>query len=183
MRLANPDHHREAITGRPLLLHGVARQTHHAGQTRLTVTSSHGRRSAVVAALRRITSFFQTLVRSAEQLSAEDRWRRILAEALKKYLRGRQPGRRCQRRSAGAACWADRRSRSGCSGSRRCRRRRAWHSASGPGRRSLGSATPGRGRHACAAAPEPGVRRGAPLAPRRSCHGAAERTPGSPGRR
>ena len=47
----------------------------------------------VVAALRRITGFFQTLVRSAEQLSAEDRWRRILAEALKKYLGGRRPGR------------------------------------------------------------------------------------------
>ena len=76
MRLADPDHHREAITSRPLLLHGVARQTHHAGQTRLTVTSSHGRRVAVIAALRRITGFFQTL-----------------AEALKKYLGGRRPGR------------------------------------------------------------------------------------------
>ena len=88
-----PEHHREAITSRPLLLHGIARQTRHGGQTRLTVTSSHGRRGAVVAALRRIASFFRSLVRSAEQLSAEDRWRRILAEALKKYLRGRQPGR------------------------------------------------------------------------------------------
>ena len=80
VRLADPDHHREAITSRPLLLHGIARQTHHAGQTRLTVTSSHGRRQMVVAALRRITGFFQTLVRSAEQLSTEDRWRRILAK-------------------------------------------------------------------------------------------------------
>ena len=52
VRLADPDRHREAITG-----------------------------------------FFQTPVRSAEQLSAEERWRRILAQALKKYLRGRQPGR------------------------------------------------------------------------------------------
>ena len=30
VRLADPDHHREAITSRPLLLHGNARQTHHA---------------------------------------------------------------------------------------------------------------------------------------------------------
>ena len=92
MRLADPDHHRETVTSRPLLLHGVARQTQHAGQTRLTVTPSHARRNAVVAALRKITGFFRSLVRSAEQLSAEDRWRRILAEALKKYLGGRQPG-------------------------------------------------------------------------------------------
>ena len=93
VRLADPDRHREAITSRPLLLHGVARQTHHAGQTRLTVTSHHARREAVAAALRRIAGFFQSLARSAEQLTAEDRWRRILAEALKKYLHGREPGR------------------------------------------------------------------------------------------
>ena len=73
VRQADPDHHREAITSRPLLLHGIARQTHHAGQTRLTVTSSHGRRRMVVAALQRITGFFRSLVQSAEQLSAEDR--------------------------------------------------------------------------------------------------------------
>ena len=78
---------RETITSRPLLLHGIARQT------RLTVTSHHGRREVVMAALRRTTGFFQTLVQTAEQLSAEDRWRRTLAEALKKYLHGREPGR------------------------------------------------------------------------------------------
>ncbi len=93
VRLADPDRHREAITSRPLLLHSVARQTHHAGQTRLTVTSHHGRREAVAGALRRIAGFFRALTRSAEQLTAEDRWRRILAEALKKYLHGREPGR------------------------------------------------------------------------------------------
>ena len=93
VRLADPDHHREAITSRPLLLHGTARQTRHAGQTRRTVTSSHGRRQATVAALRRIAGFFRTLVQNAEQLSAEDRWRRIPVEALKKYLYGRKPAR------------------------------------------------------------------------------------------
>ena len=87
VRLADPDRHREAITSRPLLLHGVARQT------RLTVTSHHGRREAVAAALRRIAGFFRVLAQSAEQLTEEDRWRRILAEALTKYLHGREPGR------------------------------------------------------------------------------------------
>ena len=46
-----------------------------------------------MAALRRIAGFFRILMQSAEQLSAEDRWRRILAEALKKYLHGHEPGR------------------------------------------------------------------------------------------
>ncbi len=39
VRLANPHKHHEAITSRPLLLHGVATQTKHANQTRLTITS------------------------------------------------------------------------------------------------------------------------------------------------
>jgi len=91
-RLADPDHHREAITSRPLLLHGVARQTRHAGQTRLTVTSCHGRRQHVVRALTRIAKFFQDLRQNAEQLTIQEKWLRILAEALRKYLHGRIPG-------------------------------------------------------------------------------------------
>ena len=39
VRLAQPHKHFEAITSRPLLLHGVATQTKHAGQTRLIITS------------------------------------------------------------------------------------------------------------------------------------------------
>ncbi len=35
VRLADPDRHREAITSRRLLLHGIARRTQHAGQTQL----------------------------------------------------------------------------------------------------------------------------------------------------
>lgn len=89
-RLADPDHHREALTSRPLLLHAVARQTRHAGQTRLTVTSCHGRRDQVVTALRRISKFFADLRQNAEQLTDGEKWIRILSEALKKYLHGRQ---------------------------------------------------------------------------------------------
>ena len=89
-RLADPDHHREALTSRPLLLHGIARQTRHAGQTRLTITASHGRRHHAVLALRRIATFFEDLRQTAEQSTAAERWRRILSQALVKYLHGRQ---------------------------------------------------------------------------------------------
>ncbi|MBV8591517.1 MAG: hypothetical protein JO212_15920, partial [Acetobacteraceae bacterium] len=44
VRLADPEHYREAITSRPLLLQAIARQTRHAGQTKLTVSSTHGER-------------------------------------------------------------------------------------------------------------------------------------------
>ena len=90
VRLADPDHHREALTSRPLLLHAVARQTRHAGQTRLTVTACHGRRDRVIQALRQISQFFQDLRQNAEQLTAAERWVRILSRAMVKYLHGRQ---------------------------------------------------------------------------------------------
>lgn len=89
VRLADPDHHREVITSRPLLLHAVARQSRHAGQTRLTVSSMHAKGGAAARALRRIASFFGGLRQSAEQLSVLERWCRILSRALIKYLKGR----------------------------------------------------------------------------------------------
>jgi hypothetical protein len=88
-RLADPDHHREAITSRPLLLQAIARQTTHAGRTTLTVTSTHGDHHRARQALTRIAAFF-TELRTAEQLTALDRWYRILSQALVKFLRGRK---------------------------------------------------------------------------------------------
>src|SRR6202167_5537535 len=41
MRLGIPDKHAEAITSRPLALHGIARQPRHANQTILEITSTH----------------------------------------------------------------------------------------------------------------------------------------------
>jgi hypothetical protein len=84
-RLADPDHHHEALTTRSLLLNAVARRTRHAGRTRLTVTSSHGRRERVKAALQRIAKFLSELNKIAEQLTDAERWTRILS-----YARGRE---------------------------------------------------------------------------------------------
>jgi hypothetical protein len=41
VRLADPDHHREVINSRPLLLQAIARKTQH-GRTTLSVSSTHG---------------------------------------------------------------------------------------------------------------------------------------------
>ena len=70
VRLADPDQHREVITSRPLLLQAIARKTQHAGRTTLSVSSTHGEQQAARRAYLRIA--------------------RILSEALRKYLRGRQ---------------------------------------------------------------------------------------------
>ncbi|MGA9313983.1 MAG: hypothetical protein WBV77_05065 [Solirubrobacteraceae bacterium] len=98
VRLADPDHHREAITSRPLLLQAIGRQTNHAGRATVTITSSHGERDRARRALTRIAAFFATLRETAEQLTDLDRWYRILSHALAKYLKGRQldPPRRLQ---------------------------------------------------------------------------------------
>ena len=49
VRLADPEHHREAITSRPLLLSAIARKTQHAGQVTLTISSTHGLRDKACA--------------------------------------------------------------------------------------------------------------------------------------
>jgi hypothetical protein len=105
VRLADPNHHREAITSRPLLLQAIGRQTRHAGRTTVTITSSHGEHRRARKALTRIAGFFNELRKTAEQLTPLERWYRILSEALKKFLRGRKLIPPRQLSPAGAASY------------------------------------------------------------------------------
>jgi Transposase DDE domain group 1 len=86
VRLAHPDKHFEAISSRPLLLHGVATQTRHAGQIRLTITSTHAKQAVIQAALTRLASFLSSLKSTAEQLTEGQRLRAILARAFAKFI-------------------------------------------------------------------------------------------------
>lgn len=88
VRLAEPDKHFEAIVSRPLLLHGVGKQTTHAAQKTLTITSTHGRAAYVREAYQRISDFFNQLKAIAPQLTPLQCWYRILSESMKKYLCG-----------------------------------------------------------------------------------------------
>lgn len=90
VRLADPERHTEAITSRPLMLSAVGKQTRHAGQTRLTISSPHAEAKKVEQCYRRMAAFFRELRATAEQLTAIQRWCRILSMALVKYLHGRQ---------------------------------------------------------------------------------------------
>jgi Transposase DDE domain group 1 len=90
VRLADPDHHREAITTRPLLLSAIARQTQHAGQVTLTIASTHAARDKARHAYCRIAGFLAGLRKNAEQLDPLRKWYRILSEALRHFLNGRQ---------------------------------------------------------------------------------------------
>jgi hypothetical protein len=86
VRLANPDKHHEAITSRPLMLHSVGRQTTHAGQTIVTITSTHAKASVIQTAMRELASFFKELATTAEQLCMEERVKLIALRAFRKLL-------------------------------------------------------------------------------------------------
>ena len=89
VRLAIPDKHAEAITSRPLLLHAVAKKTSHAGQTRVTITSTHAKAERIRQVLRNLAAFFSYLRSTAEQLNWHQRWRMILSRIFVKFLGGR----------------------------------------------------------------------------------------------
>jgi len=90
VRLAEPDRHMEAITSRPLLLSAIAERSRHARQTTLRVASSHAKAGWAASVLSGIARFLRELVQSAEQLTAEQRWRQILAHAVRGFLDGRR---------------------------------------------------------------------------------------------
>ena len=91
-RLAIPDKHGEAITTRPLLLHGIARRTRHGHQTTVTITSLHARARQMKAALQRGSAFLQWVRATAEQLTRAQRWRLILSWIFRQFLHGRVLG-------------------------------------------------------------------------------------------
>jgi len=90
VRLVNPDRHMEAITSRPLFLHAIARKTRHAGRITLKLSTPHGDALWAAEALAKAAAFFNDLKKTAEQLTREEKWYRILSHALRKWLRGRQ---------------------------------------------------------------------------------------------
>ena len=72
------------------MLQAVGKQTRHANQTKLTLTSAHAEAEQIEGDYRFIAAFFQSLRSTAEQLVPIQCWCRILSQALIKYLRGRQ---------------------------------------------------------------------------------------------
>src|SRR6266702_1103167 len=92
MRLGIPDKHAEAITSRPLALHGIARRIRHSNQTTVEVTSTHSKAPVIAAALSKVSAFLKRIKASAEQLTQTDRWRLILSAAFQNFLRGKVLG-------------------------------------------------------------------------------------------
>lgn len=92
MRLGIPDKHAEAITSRPLALHGIARQTRHGNQTTVEITSTHSRASQIAGILTQVSGFLKRIKTTAEQLTQRDRWKLILSAAFRNLLGGKVLG-------------------------------------------------------------------------------------------
>jgi hypothetical protein len=92
LRLGIPDKHAEAITSRPLALHGIARRTRHGNQTKVEVTSTHAKAATIATALSKVSGFLKRIKATAEQLSQTARWRLILSAAFQYFLRGKVLG-------------------------------------------------------------------------------------------
>lgn len=89
VRLAIPERHAEAITSRPLLLYGVGQQTHHGGQTTLTITPMHAEAHTAQHLLTALNTFLSEVKATARQLDWTERWRTILSRIFTKILGGR----------------------------------------------------------------------------------------------
>jgi hypothetical protein len=90
-RLVNPDKHHEAVTSRPLMLQSIGRKTTHAGQTIVTVTSTHAKAPVIQTAMQELTRFFKELITSAEQLDVAGRIKLIAQRAFRKLLASLPP--------------------------------------------------------------------------------------------
>jgi Transposase DDE domain group 1 len=96
MRLGIPDKHAEAITSRPSALHAVARQTQHANQTTVEITSTHAEAAQITVMLTKVSGFLKRIKTIAEQLTQPERWKLILSAAFRQFLGGKllgSPGR------------------------------------------------------------------------------------------
>ncbi len=69
VRLTRPHKRFEAISIRPLLLHGVATQTQHAVQKRLTIASTHAKQAVIQAILTSLAGFLRSLKATVEPLT------------------------------------------------------------------------------------------------------------------
>jgi hypothetical protein len=88
MRLGIPEKHAEAITSRPLALHGIARQTRHGNQTTVEITSTHAEAPQITQILTKVSAFLKGIKTIAEQLTQSQQWTLILSAAFRQFLGG-----------------------------------------------------------------------------------------------
>ncbi len=88
-RWIDPGKHAEAITSRPLMLYGVARESNHAGQKTIRITPMHGKGKENSEKVSFISSILNKIKKVAEQFNPIEIWKRVLSMIFVKFLKGR----------------------------------------------------------------------------------------------
>ena len=78
-----PQKHMEAVTARPLLVHGVGQLHQHGGQRELRITGVARGCQQIACSLTNSARRLSAWVRTVAQLAAPDRWHRLAEEVLK----------------------------------------------------------------------------------------------------
>jgi Transposase DDE domain group 1 len=89
VRFYDQEHHREALTTRPKLMQGVARQVEGGGQKRIKISLMHQDGDIISKAITLISKEIQHIAAITEQWRVSDRWLVFLMRICRKYLGGK----------------------------------------------------------------------------------------------
>ena len=89
VRFYDEAHHREAITSRPAMMQGVARQVQSGGQRTVRVSLLHEEGDIIARAVTLISSQLQQMRRITERWTATERWALLLTRLLRHWLGGK----------------------------------------------------------------------------------------------
>lgn len=89
VRFYDEEHHREAITSRPAMMQGVARQVQSGGRRTVRVSLLHEKGDVIARAVTLISSQLQQIRSITERWSVEERWALLLTRVLRRWLGGK----------------------------------------------------------------------------------------------
>ena len=87
-RLAEPEKHMEAKTSRPLLFNSICKVVKTSRQRFIKITINGANRVNAMRMFRNISDSITNIVSNAPQLTLEQKWADILAQAFKVFLAG-----------------------------------------------------------------------------------------------
>ena len=82
-------HHREAISSRPALMQGVARQVHSGGQSTVKISLVHEYRDDIATLVSLTSRQLQRFSRITERWTAREKWNLLLTRLLRRWLGGK----------------------------------------------------------------------------------------------
>jgi hypothetical protein len=89
VRFYDEEHHREAITSRPAMMQGVARQVQSGGRRTVRVSLLHEKGDVIARAFTLISSQLHQIRSITERWSVEERWALLLTRGLRRGLGGK----------------------------------------------------------------------------------------------